>query len=305
MWPAHEYAGALLVEQIEAHLARLAPVFETIWLSDHFVPGNGWRGPHPDTLEAWSTLCHYAAAYPAYRYGHVVLASSYRMPSLLAKMAATTQLLTRGRLILGIGAGWKEDEYLAYGYAYPPPRVRIGQLAEALQIIRAMWAGSPATFTGQYFAIKDAWCNPPPSPRPPIMVGGSGEQLTLRVVAQHADWWNVADGTPDEYRRKSDVLAEHCRAVGRDPATIVRTWESSCIAVAPTRAAAQRIVDASPFTAHAGAGSVVSGEPGDVAELLRSRHALGIAHAILRFGDFPRLDGVELFMEKVAPLLRE
>jgi alkanesulfonate monooxygenase SsuD/methylene tetrahydromethanopterin reductase-like flavin-dependent oxidoreductase (luciferase family) len=305
MWPAEDYPAARLVEEIEAHLARLAGTFQSAWLSDHFVPGNDWRDPRTDTLEAWSTICHLAAAFPSYRYGHVVLASSYRQPALLAKMAATTQLLTRGRLILGIGAGWKEDEYRAYGYEFPPAKVRIGQLSEAIQIIRAMWTRAPASFAGRYFRIADAWNNPLPDPPPPIMVGGGGERLTLRVVAEHADWWNLPGGTPESYQHKLDVLAEHCRAVDRDPATIELSWETGCVAIAPTRAEAERIARASPFHRAGGAGSSVVGEPEEVADHLRRYVELGVRHFVLRFGDFPRLAGAELFAERVAPLLDE
>jgi alkanesulfonate monooxygenase SsuD/methylene tetrahydromethanopterin reductase-like flavin-dependent oxidoreductase (luciferase family) len=304
MWPADDTPGIVLVHQIENHLRRIEGAFQSVWLSDHFVPGNDWRGPEPDTLEAWSALCHFAAAFPAYTYGHIVLANSYRMPSLLAKMAATTQLLTRGRLILAIGAGWMESEYRAYGYEYPPPRVRIGQLDEAVQIIRKMWTESPASFEGKYYRIERAYCHPMPDPRPPILIGGAGEQLTLRVVAKWADWWNMPGGRPDDYRRKLDVLAEHCARVGRDPSTIVKTWETSVVAAAPTRAEAQRLAEASAFYAPAGPGASVVGEPGDVAEHLRRYVDLGVEHVILRFADFPSLRGILYFAEKVIPLLR-
>lgn len=305
MWPAFDYPGARLIEEIEAHLRQLVPTFGTVWLSDHFVPGNNWRDPRADTLEAWSTIAHFAGAFPAYRYGHVVLANSYRRPSLLAKMAATTQLLTRGRLILGIGAGWKDDEYRAYGYDFPSARERIAQLDEGLQVIRRLWTESPANFEGRYYRLENAWANPLPNPPPPIMVGGAGEKLTLRVVAKHADWWNMPGGTPDIYRHKLNVLNEHCRAIGRDPATIKLTWETGCVAIAATRTAARALAEASPFYHAEEPDASIVGEPGDVAEHLRRYATLGVSHAILRFADFPRMDGVALFVEKVAPLLRD
>lgn len=304
MWPADDVAGSRLLGQVEDHLGRIEGIFDSVWLSDHFVPGVSWRPPHVDTFEAWSALCHFAAAYPSFQYSHSVLASSYRMPSLLAKMAATTQLLTRGRLILSIGAGWKDDEYRAYGYPFPSARVRIGQLDEAVQIIRKMWTESPASFHGTYYQIENAYCNPMPAPVPPILIGGGGERLTLRVVAKHADWWNLPGGGPDVYRHKLDVLAEHCAAVGRDVATIVRTWETGCVAIATTRAEAQRLAEASPFYRNSDPTGSIVGSPADVLAQLRRYVDLGVSHFILRFADFPRLDGIMLFAETVAPELR-
>jgi alkanesulfonate monooxygenase SsuD/methylene tetrahydromethanopterin reductase-like flavin-dependent oxidoreductase (luciferase family) len=290
MWPAEDYPGARLVEEIEAHLGRLAGSFDSAWLSDHFVPGNDWRGPRADTLEAWSTICHLAAAFPSYRYGHVVLASSYRQPSLLAKMAATTQLLTRGRLILGIGAGWKEDEYRAYGYDFPPAGVRIGQLAEAIQLIRAMWTRAPASFEGRYFRIAEAWNNPLPDPPPPVMVGGGGERLTLRVVAEHADWWNMPGGTPETYQHKLDVLAGHCHEVGRDPSSIQRTV-GTFVALDESQAVGRPAREG------------LRGAPDQIAQHLRDLEAAGASHVTCLLVP-PTARGIERFARVIELLGR-
>ncbi|MBM4418330.1 MAG: LLM class flavin-dependent oxidoreductase [Chloroflexi bacterium] len=304
MWPADDAPGTVLVRQIENHLRHLDGAFRTAWLSDHVVPGNGWRGPHPDTLEAWSAICHFAAVFPRYRFGHVVMNNSFRNPALLAKMAATTQLLTGGRLIMGIGAGWKEDEYTSYGYPYPPPAIRIGQLEDGVQIMRAMWTASPATFHGRHFSVTDAYCNPMPDPPIPIMIGGAGEQLTLRAVARHADWWNMPGGSPATYRRKLDVLSGHCATIRRDPATIALTWETGVVAVAPTRAEARRLAQASRFyQASGGDEACLIGEPGDVADQIRAFTELGVGHVILRFADFPAMDSAAYFAEHVVSRL--
>ena len=295
--------GTLLVVRVEEHLRRLDGHVRAVWVQDHLMPEMPWTPPSWDSLEAWSTLCHWAAAFPSYHFGTIVLANSYRSPALLAKMAATTQLLTRGRLILGLGAGWHEDEYRAYGYDYPPARERIAQLAEAVQLIRNMWTEAPATFHGTHYRVENAYCHPRPSPPPPIMIGGAGEQLTLRVVARHADWYNVPGSPLEVVRRKLEVLREHCAAVGRDYDSIVKTGSINAVAVADSRADARRMAEASPFYKPEAPSAAAVGEPGDVAEQLQRYGDLGIRHLILRFADFPRLDGAMRFVEDVLPLL--
>ena len=294
--------ATLLIERVEEHLRRLDGHLGSVWVQDHLMPEMPWTPPAWDSLEAWSTLCHWAAAFPSYRFGTIVLANSYRSPALLAKMAATTQALTRGRLILGLGAGWHEGEYRAYGYDYPSARERIARLDEAVQVIRKLWAEAPATFHGTYYRIEDAYCNPRPSPPPPIMIGAAGERLALRVVARHADWYNIPGSPLEVVERKLDVLREHCAAVGRDYDSIVKTGSISVVAVAPSRADARRMAEATPFY-NAAAPSAAVGEPGDVAEQLRRYADLGMGHLIVRFADFPRPDGAMRFVEQVLPLL--
>ena len=161
-------------------LELLPPAFTTVWRSDHFQVGDA------DIWEGWTELVYLAALFPDLRFGHLVLGQSYRNPALLAKMAATLQDLTGGRYILGLGAGWLEEEYAAYGYDYPSGGTRVAQLAEAIQVVRAMWAESPATFHGEHYRIERAVCLPKPEPPPPIMIGTNGPKA-LRVVARHAD----------------------------------------------------------------------------------------------------------------------
>jgi alkanesulfonate monooxygenase SsuD/methylene tetrahydromethanopterin reductase-like flavin-dependent oxidoreductase (luciferase family) len=301
-WPTDRTPGTVLVEQIEEHLRRIEGAFASVWIQDHLSPEHPWCDPSWDSLEAWSSLAHLAAAFPAYQYGHIVLANSFRNPALLAKMAATTQLLTRGRFVLGLGAGWHEAEYRGYGFEYPEPKVRIGQLAEAAQLIKTLWTEEPpVSFEGKYYRLEQAWANPRPDPAPPIMIGGGGEQLTLRAVARWADWYSVPGLHLDVVRHKLGVLREHCAAVGRDYDSIVKVGSNSCIAVAPTREAAQRIAEASPFY---NPDSALYGEPDDVADQLRRHVELGISKIVLRFADFPRLDGIMLFAERVAPAFR-
>ncbi|QPC84252.1 LLM class flavin-dependent oxidoreductase [Phototrophicus methaneseepsis] len=291
--------GTDFLEQITTTMDLVHGSFDSVWVADHFIPWASFAAPDTDTLEAWTTISYLAGAYPNIDFGSIVLSQSYRNPALLAKSAATLQWLTGGRFILGIGAGWKEDEYLAYGYDFPKASVRIKQLSEAVHIIRKMWTESPATFEGDYYQIKDAYCEPMPDPAPPIMIGGGGEQLTLRVVAEQADWWNLS-GSADFYGHKLDVLRGHCEAVGRDYESIVKTWTSDTILLAPSEAEAQRIAAANPLM------DGVSGyTPQHLMDQLQSLIDLGVSYFMLRFADFPHTEGIQMFMEEVMPVLRE
>lgn len=275
--------------------------FSTAWAADHFVPWAEFQDAHTDTYECWTTLTYLAGLFRELKFGSIVLSQSYRSPALLAKMAATLQILSGGRFILGLGAGWKQDEYRAYGYEFPAAATRIRQLAEAAQIIRLMWTEPQATFQGRYYQVQDAICEPKPAPRPPLLIGGGGKKLTLRVVAQYADWYNFAGGTLEHYRALLSALRGHCEQVGRDYDQIVKTWATDCVAVAPSTEAARRLAQASPFYAP---GESLVGTPDEVAAQLQPFADLGVRHFILRFADFPKMDGALLFAREVAPRLR-
>ena len=279
-------AGRALMGVHERYIEAARPHFDTLWVSDHFQWGK------PLTLEAITTLSYLAGRYRGMRFGHLVLGQSYRNPALTAKMAATMQLLTGGNFILGIGAGWKEDEYRAYGYDYPSAGERIAQLEEAVQIIRAMWTDSPASYEGKYYSIKGALCEPRPDPPVPLLIGGAGEKKTLRVVAKHADWWNHNFCTAEEYTRKKGILAEHCREVGRDPNEIVYTYRGLV-----------SLVD-DPGKAEKREGLyVIAGTPDMVTREFESYIRVGITHFQLSLLDYPETGGLETFIEKVLPRL--
>jgi alkanesulfonate monooxygenase SsuD/methylene tetrahydromethanopterin reductase-like flavin-dependent oxidoreductase (luciferase family) len=193
-----------------------------------------------------------------------------------------------------------ESEYRMYGYEYPPPKIRIQQLDDAVQVIKALWSESPASFEGRHYRVDGAYANPRPPERPIVMIGGSGEQLTLRVVAKHAEWWNASASRPDDLRHKLDVLTEHCRKVGRDVDDILINWQCQCVAIAGSQAEAERLAEASPFH---GSGSVV-GTPDQVVERLQGMVDAGVRDFILRFADFPRLDGARLFAREIAPRIQ-
>lgn len=277
--------------------------FETVWMSDHLVPGVTWAPPQWDTLECMTALIHFASTHPGYRYGQIVLGNSYRPPALLAKMFSTLQALTGVRCILGIGAGWMESEYRMYGYPYPAPKVRIAELDEAIPLIRALWADSPATFKGEHFQLAAAYANPLPADPPLVMVGASGEKLALRVVALHADWWNTGAATPEALTAKRAILAEHCAKVGREVDDILVNWQCQCVAIGDSEAEAQRLAETSPLYQRSPDDAVV-GTPEQVTARLQGFIDAGVRDFILRFADFPRTDGALRFAREIAPRLR-
>lgn len=273
--------------------ATVAP-FESIWMPDHV------QYKQRNVAEGWSLLVYALARYEDKICGHQVLCNSFRNPAHLAKMAATCQTLSGGRVVLGIGAGWNEEEYLAYGWPFPSNRVRIEQLAEAIQICRAMWASSPVTFNGKHYQIKDADCLPQPETAPPIMVGGAGEKYLLRVVAQHADWWNYIYQTPEAYTHKQEILKQHCREVGRDYDEIVQVVAPQ-IVIAETEDDLRKLIESG--TTRAVATNGIAGTPDQVTEALQTAIRLGARRINVSFADSPRTDCTQLFSERVLPQL--
>lgn len=289
-------SGALFVDQVIGCLEKVQDRFDSVWVPDHFHPPISDSDNEAAVLECLTTISYLAGIFPQFDFGSIVLSQSYRNPGLLAKMGATLQLLTGGRFILGLGAGWKEDEYLAYDYPFPKAPVRITQLAETVQIIDALWSETPASFVGQHYQIREAYCEPKPNPRPPIMIGGGGEKLTLRVVAQYADWWNFAFNDKDVCAHKLAVLQGHCEQVGRNYQEIVKTWWHY-IAVAETAAEAKRLTETREAS--------VVGTPEQIVEQLQPFIELGIEHLMFEFVDFPSMAGSILFENEVIPKLRQ
>ena len=302
-WHMHSFpvdgsSAAAFVDQIHHTLERIHPYFDSVWVDDHLIPWADWQPKDTPYLECATTIAYFAAAYPSLKFGATVFCQAYRNPGLLAKMAANLQLLSGGRLLFGIGAGWMEEEYRAYHFDFPKASVRIAQLEEAVQIVKKLWTESPASFEGTYYRVQNAYCEPRPDPVPPLLIGGGGEQLTLRVVARHADWWNISGGTYANYARKLDVLRQHCAAIGRDYAEIVKTWSAESVALAETEAEAQRIAEASPYNE-----GTIFGTPAQVAEQLQAFVDVGVQYFIVRPLDFPSTRGIELFAQEVMPRL--
>jgi F420-dependent oxidoreductase-like protein len=200
--------------------------FDSFWVMDHFHQISVVGKQDEPMLEGWTTLSVLAGITSKIKLGTLVTGVIYRHPSVLAKMAATLDILSKGRLFMGIGAAWNQEESLAYGIIpFPPNKERLLRLEEAIQIIRKMWTEEPTTtFNGKYYDIRNAYCNPKPiqKPSPRIMVGGSGERQTLKIVAKYADACNLF-GSAETVKRKLSVLNEHCKSVGRDFDSILKT----------------------------------------------------------------------------------
>lgn len=278
--------------------------YDSIWLYDHFhnVP----RPAHETVFECWTALAALSQVTERIRLGQMVGCNSYRNPALLAKITSTLDVVSNGRLEWGIGAGWYENEYRAYGYDFPKPKDRIGMLRETVEIVRSMWSERETTYKGKYYEVVRANCDPKPmqSPRPPILIGGGGEQLTLRVVAELADCSNFG-GELSEWTRKRDTLWGHCDAVGRDPRQIRLTWSPEIfirrtdaeIASAGSRSLWGEDVESWR------AGNLV-GTPEEVADKVGRYIAAGCRGFVPWCADYPDTESMELFATEVMPRFR-
>lgn len=214
-WSDHQ---PIVVYQDTEILPTALPHFDSLWIADHFFGFDARTDPF---MEAWVTMSWLAARHPNVELCHHVLGHGYRPPALTAKMAATLQVLSGNRFILGIGAGWRESEYAAYDYEFPRPAVRFAQLEEVIHICRLMWTQDEPSFEGKYFRIAGAAAPPKPDKVPKICVGASGEQIGLPLVGRLADMWNgTTRGTDDDFRRRLGIVHAAADGAGRDPGAI-------------------------------------------------------------------------------------
>jgi F420-dependent oxidoreductase-like protein len=198
--------------------------YDSFWVMDHFHQIQNVGQPQEPMLEGWATISVLAGLTSKIKLGTMVTGNTYRHPSVLAKMGATVDVLSKGRLFMGIGAAWNEEEASAYGIPFPSTKERLERLDEAVQVILKMWTEDKASFDGKYYQLRDAYCNPKPiqKPHPPILIGGGGEKRTLRTVAKYGDASNLF-GSVDTVKRKLDILRGHCKEVGRDYNSIVKS----------------------------------------------------------------------------------
>ncbi len=290
--------------------------FDSIWVYDHFhtVPEPTQDATH----EAWTLMSAFAVSTSRVDLGQMCTCMSYRNPAYLAKVATTVDHVSGGRVQMGIGAGWYEHEWRAYGYGFPRAGRRIAALAEGVEIMRQMWTTGEATLDGEHYQVSGARCYPLPV-QPggiPLWIAGGGERKTLRIAARYARYTNF-DGTPEVFAHKSRVLAEHCREVGRDFDEITRSADYNVVIGRDEREVADRLAwiedhyrrHVSPAKAEETVemlrtGPLV-GTPEQVVETLRGLEAMGMSYAITYFVDaaYDR-SGMELFEREVVPALR-
>jgi F420-dependent oxidoreductase-like protein len=277
--------------------------YDSVWLDDHMMLNT------IPILECWTTLTALSRTTEKIRLGTMVTCNSFRNPALLAKMAATFDTISNGRLELGIGAGVQKSEHNAYGFSFLSSKVRIERLGEAVAIIKKMWTEEKANYYGKHYRIIDAVCEPKPvqKPHPPIIVGGGGEKLTMRVTAQHADrydWGYIP--SIEQYNRKLKVLRKHCEAVGRSLDDIEKScWPAGQIFIGEDidEMISRWVPKGISFEDFTQTSFV--GTPEDCIQLLQPYVNLGVTQFMLFFGDlYTSLDGLSLFAEKVVQKMK-
>ncbi|MGK8500764.1 LLM class F420-dependent oxidoreductase [Nocardia asiatica] len=300
-----------------AQRADANPVWESLWVYDHFhtVPVPTEEATH----EAWTLMSAFAAATSRVRLGQMCTAISYRNPAYLAKVAATVDLISGGRVEMGIGGGWYEHEWRAYGYGFPSAGERLGRLDEGVQIFRQAWTTGSATLDGKYYQVDGAIVRPLPLQEGgiPLWVAGGGEKKTLRIAAKYARYTNFG-ADPTEFTRKSEILRAHCAEVGTDFDAIVRSSNFN-VAIGSTEAEVEErlatlaarltpVLGAAPaksYVAQLHDGGAATGTPDQIIEKLRRVRDLGLGYAILNFPEAAYdTSGIELFEREVIPALR-
>jgi F420-dependent oxidoreductase-like protein len=298
--PAHEQWPAIVDVATRADRAG----FRSLWAYDHFhtVP----TPQQEATLECWTLMAALAAATENVRLGQMCTCAGYRPPALLAKMAATIDVIAGGRLDVGIGAGWYDDEYRGYGYDYPRDGVRLAMLREYVTVLKRMWTEDVVDFSGEYYHLEGAINQPksPQAPHPPLWIAGSGEKVALRLVAEQADWANFQFSV-EEFAHKSRVLERHCEAVGRSFADIGRSSHVEIlIDETPARVARklERVCEQRGMEPHEIHDRGFVGTVEQIREQIGGLAGAGCGHVICYFSDSVWGDGLELFGAEIISM---
>ena len=273
-WSDHR---PIVVDQAKHILPTVNDHFDSMWVADHFY---GFDEKTDPFVEAWTSLTWLAAKFPDVMLCHHVLGHGYRPPALTAKMAATLQVFSENRFMLGIGAGWRGDEYEAYGYEFPKPSVRFAQLEEVVAICRLMWTEDLPTFSGEYYSITEAAAPPLPEVVPPVCIGANGEQIGLPLAGRIGDMWHNGGRTEEDWLRKRDIVHRSAEAAGRDPAVI----ETGITIEQPL-----------PET---------DAESAETLERIARWHDAGVDHFVMDFGNPASTEPILRFSEQVIAPLR-
>ena len=284
--------------------------FDFVWIADHLQDVS----PSKPYFESWTTISALAAETRRIRLCTVLMNNLFRHPSLLAKMSATLDVISGGRLNFGIGAGWYSEECVSYGIPFPKPIERIQRLEEAVQIIRELWTGDEVSFAGKYYTLKNAVLNPKPiqKPHPPIWTGiMHGRSRMLRVIAKHADAWTISSlylPTPVELQQMRETLDGCCRELGRDPNQIQQALGVGCVIAEDenrVRAKAEKFKPMSISVKDYSAKQTrLEGTPQQLIEKLRTYTNAGVTCFVMNFPDITTIEPVRLFSEKVIPAFR-
>ncbi|MCA9830064.1 MAG: LLM class flavin-dependent oxidoreductase [Dehalococcoidia bacterium] len=281
--------------------------YDSLWVCDHLY---GPQSPSIPILEAWSELAAVAAITSKVELGTLVTPAGMRNPAHLGKIIATVDNIAGGRVIAGLGGGWMTREFTDFGVPFLPTGQRLGQLRETVELLKRMWdpAEGEVTYEGKYINVQNVVTEPKPPRRVPILIGGSGENVTLKLVAQHADWWNNSAGNQGNLERKVGVLRQHCESIGRDPEEI--TVSQQClVTIAPDDAAAGPMIDTAKkiFGGHMGDPTgplAIAGSPERVKEQIQKHIDLGCTAFVMEFFGRDTKTPAQLFADKVLPAFK-
>jgi F420-dependent oxidoreductase-like protein len=299
------------------HILKMAERlgFPTVFRSDHYFIA---QGNQQESLEAYLSFAMAARETERIRFGPLVSPVTFRSPVDVGRMAAQVDALSGGRFVMGLGAGWNEAEHRAYGIPFPPIGERMDRLEEAIQLVRALWGEGRTSFAGRHYQIEDVDCRPKPARAggPPLLIGGAGEQRTLKLVAKYADEWNCVGLGPEAYAGKVAALERHCEGEGRDPATIRRSMMMFAIlgrTESDLDTVARRMMrvlgapagaTAKEYREGAKARGMLVGGVAEIADRLGKLGDLGLQEVELQHFDFDSDDVPEFLAADVAPKLR-
>jgi alkanesulfonate monooxygenase SsuD/methylene tetrahydromethanopterin reductase-like flavin-dependent oxidoreductase (luciferase family) len=270
-----------------------------VWVNDHLY---GIPGPQLPIFEAWTVLSAVGAVTAKVELGTLVTPIGFRSPSMLAKMIATLDNIAAGRVIPGLGSGWFQMEYEGYGFEFPPVKQRLEQLEEAIRLMKQMWTEPQTTFSGKHFKTESVFCEPKPMRQPPLLVGGGGEKVLLKLAAKYADIWNNLAVDQEKLGSKVEILRRHCDTVRRDPAAI-RISQQCLVVIGDSEADAKTKIERAHliYGGHMGASGPMSiaGTADRCIEQIRKHTALGCSMFIIEFFGKDTREPAALFAEKV------
>jgi alkanesulfonate monooxygenase SsuD/methylene tetrahydromethanopterin reductase-like flavin-dependent oxidoreductase (luciferase family) len=284
------------MNNLEQLLPHLEGKFKSLWMTDHLF----WNEDF--AYEVWTVLSYLAAKFPAFDVGPMVMGQNYRNPALVAKMASTLQQFSHGRFIMGIGAGWKEDEYRGYGYDMPSAKVRLEQLEDSIEIMKRLWTQpGKVSYQGKHYHIQDAILEPKPVPVPPVCVGVKGDNA-LKIVARQADWWNVSDVNIRVFKDRSALLDRYCGEIGRDPKSIRRTWFGRVV-TGRTDSEIHRLANSwkMPFTTE----NAFVGTPAQIVEQMAEFVAAGCDYFMIDILGLPDQTILYMVLNDIIPAVRK